>query len=106
MKDQMLIDKYNELGKAHIETVNQLLKKDELIKERDAEIDNLVLTNKIIGNDKECFKLEIKRQKGEIERLKGLLEKAKIVMLSWCDRNECDADDIHEWFKQYEELKK
>ncbi len=27
MKDQMLIDKYNELGKAHIETVNQLAKK-------------------------------------------------------------------------------
>ena len=35
MKDQMLIDKYNELGKAHVETVNQLAKKDELIKERD-----------------------------------------------------------------------
>ena len=35
MKDQMLIDKYNELGKAHVETVNQLAKKDGIIKERD-----------------------------------------------------------------------
>ena len=49
----------------------------EEIQKSDAEIDNLVLTNKIIGNHKECFKLEIKRQKGEIDRFKGLLEKAK-----------------------------
>lgn len=33
MKDQILIDKYNELGKAHAEAMNQLAKKDEIIKE-------------------------------------------------------------------------
>ena len=33
MKDQMLEDKYNELGKAHAEAMNQLAKKDEIIKE-------------------------------------------------------------------------
>lgn len=41
-----------------------------------------------------------------IKKRDELLEKAKIEMLSWCDRNECDADDIHEWLKQYEEMKR
>ena len=38
MKDQMLIDKYNELGKAHAETVSQLAKKDEIIKKLEREL--------------------------------------------------------------------
>ena len=51
-------------------------------------------------------RLERNLLKEEIQKRDELLEKAKIVMLSWCDRNECDADDVHEWFKQYEEMKK
>ena len=45
MKDQMLEDKYNELGKAHAEAMNQLAKKDEIIKELKGDIDKL--SNKI-----------------------------------------------------------
>ncbi len=78
----------------------------EEIQKRDAEIENLVLTNKIIGNDKECFRLEIKRQKGEIERLKGLLEKAKPYMMDHYVMYGEINETLEQWLKQYEELKR
>ena len=78
------------------------------IQKRDAEIDNLVLTNKIIGNDKECFKLEIKRQKKEIQKRDELLAQAKIIIDSHqaVTLNPFKWDSCAQWLKQYEELKR
>lgn len=47
-----------------------------------------------------------KEDPAEIQKRDELLAQKKIEILAWCDRNQCDSDSIHEWLKQYEELKR
>ena len=68
MKDQMLIDKYNELGKAHTETVSQLAKKDEIIKELKIVIS--LLKQNVEGMSSFTF-IELQRIEKKIEELEN-----------------------------------